>query len=253
LQGTEIGALRRNNMVFSDTTNRTGIVQLLEDATHSQSDVANSSAYSLHRKVRDINQAYAHFTRIAFSRWKGFDISNSVKLPIIYFSIQNGVTNYAPTYDGETVPNKILNLFQVRMKDKNGDFQLLTRIDRSDFDVSQFDGQSGSPTHYEVIGSTIIPYPTPDYDSIEGIELNASRAPSYFTVSDTTREPGIPDDFQDYIWIRPAYLYSLINLPSLATGYRDEMLRLQREIELYYTDISNQVQDVITSQPIEFI
>ncbi len=240
-------------MVFSDTTNRTGLVQMLEDATHTQSDNASSSAYSLARKTRDINQAYANFARVAVSRWKNFDISNSEKFPIVYFDIVSGETNYVPTTDGELVPNKILNISQLRMKDKNGNFNELIRIDRNHFDISQFEGVSGSPTHYEVIGNGIIPYPTPDYSFVSGAEIFVSRSPSYFTTSDTTKEPGIPDDLQDFLWVKPAYLWCLIHLPSLAVGYREEMLRLQREIEVYYSDINNQSQIVITGESVNFI
>lgn len=221
-------------MQFSDTTNRTGIVEALEDFTNTQS--STTASYPLKTKTRDINNAFAHFMMLAIrssGRWQ-VDDTNQTDYPIITFDIVSGQDNYAFTTDGSTPANQILDLHQFRIKNTSGNWINIRPIDRAVDDINAYQGLTGTPEAYDLTSNGIILFPTPNYNSDEGAEMYVSRTPSYFLSTDTTKKPGIPDMFHEYLVIRPAYFYSLAKGLPRARDYKAEMDILEREIQAYY-------------------
>ena len=237
-------------MQFSDTSNRTGLVELLEDLTTTQS--ATSSSYPLATKTRDINNAFSNFISIAIracGMWQ-IDDTNQTDFPIVTFDIVSGQDNYAFDRDGSTPTNQILELHKLRVKDTNGKWFETEQIDRASFDISQFQDVTGVPMYHDVTANAIILYPTPNYNSDEGGEMYVSRMPTRFTTSDTTKKAGVPEMFHEYLAIRPAYFYSLANGLKQVTGIGNEMLRMEEKIKSYYTSRNKDQRNVLTSQPI---
>lgn len=221
-------------MQFSDTTNRTGLIEALEDYTNTQS--STTASYPIKTKTRDINNAFAHFMMLAIrssGRWQ-VDDTNQTDYPIITFDLVSGQDNYAFTNDGSTPSNQILDLHQFRIKNSSGTWINLRPIDRAVDDINSYQGLSGTPEVYDLTSNGIILFPTPNYNSDEGAEMYVSRTPSYFASTDTTKKPGIPDMFHEYLVIRPAYFYSLAKGLDRARDYKLEMETLEREIQAYY-------------------
>jgi hypothetical protein len=58
--------------------------------------------------------------------------------------------------------------------------------------LAQPSTQTGTPTRYDKLGSTVVLDPIPDYSVAAGIKVLFSRTPSYFVSDATTKTPGIP-------------------------------------------------------------
>jgi len=109
---------------------------------------------------------------------------------------------------------------------------------------------AGTPEYYDLIGNNVVFYPTPNYTSANGIEFTVTRTPVYFTTSDTTKKPGIPDMFHEYLVLRPAYYFCAVKGLPQAKALGDAMLMMENSIKHYYSNRNKINQDVITSEPI---
>jgi hypothetical protein len=223
-------------MVFSDTTDRDGIVELLEDLTATQS--TTTSSYTLKTKTRDINNAYSRYFLLgieAEGRWQ-LDDTNHTKYPVITTNLVANQQDYSFTVDEQS--NQILDIYRVEVLDSTGIARLLTPIDQ--FDVrgqalSEFLKTAALPTYYDKTANGIVLYPKPNYNSTNGIKIYFNRTPSYFVYTDTTKVPGIPDVFHEYLAIRPAYQYCLRKQLSQKNDLKADMLELEAFIKTYYS------------------
>jgi len=239
---------------FSNTTDRTGIIELLEDLTTTQS--ATTSSYPLKTKTRDINNAYAWFMMLAIKysgRWQVDDTSHT-DYPIITFNLVADQDNYAFTDDGATPANQILDFYNVRIKDSNSKWLNLKPIDRVEdaLLINEYDnGATGTPIKYDMTSNGIIFYPTPSYSLTNGVELYVARTPVYFLSTDTTKEAGIPDMFHEYLALKPAYRYAFSNGLKQVNNLKAELLDMESGIKSYYSRRRRNEVNVITPQNIQ--
>ena len=101
-------------MVINDTTTRTGIVQVLEDLTSTQS--ASTSSYPLATKIRDINMAFDDYQTIvteASGTWQ-LDDSNHTKYPNMRLAVISGQQDYSFTEDEQG--NQVQDISRVEVK-----------------------------------------------------------------------------------------------------------------------------------------
>lgn len=227
-------------MIFSDTTNRTGIVELLEDLTSTQS--ASSSSYPLATKTRDINMAFDDYMSIVVQSsgtWQ-LDDSNHTKYPNMKFDIVSGQQDYSFTVDEQG--NQVQDIYRVEAKDANGVWQLLTPYDEQaeTTSLSARELESGTPTRYYKTANGIFLDLTPNYNSTEGIRMFFTRSPDYFTTSDTTKEPGIPNGHHRYLALKPAFWYWLPKDSQRASLYLAELNKLETAI---MGSVSQRVKD----------
>lgn len=226
-------------MQISDTSNRTGIVQLIEDLTNTQSGA--SGAYTLATKIRDVNNAYARYMMLAISsagRWQ-VDDTNQTDYPILTSDLVANQQDYSFTVDGSS--NQILDIHRVEVADQSGNFYIVKPIDQNDVKntaLSEFMETAGIPTYYDKTSNGIFLYPKSSYNYTNGLKIYFSRTPSYFTTSDTTKKPGIPDLFHEYLALRPSYLYCTRTGMKEAQVYKAEMLEMEAMIKEYHRDRS---------------
>lgn len=221
---------------FSNTSDNNGIVQLIERDTETTS--ATGSSYPLKVKTVDINEALGWFSLLAIKysgRWQ-FDDTNQTNFPILRTDVVSAQNNYTFLYDSSTVPNEIMDLHLVRIKDTNGNWKELTPIDRREGDITKWEGVSGVPEQYDITADSIILYPSPNYNSTEGLEIYISRTPSFFLSTDTTKTAGIPAIFHDYLRIRPSYRYCMRKQLKNADGLKEEMTAYEDMIKDYYSE-----------------
>ena len=160
---------------FSNTTDRTGIIELIERDTNTQS--ATASSYPLKVKTVDVNEALGSFALLAIKasgRWQ-WDDTNQTDYPVLTTNIVSAQQDYTLLYDGATIPNQILDLYTVRVKNSAGVFREIKMIDRQTFDITKWDGQTGEPQEYDLTSDGIVLYPTPNYNSTNGIEVYVAR------------------------------------------------------------------------------
>lgn len=221
-------------MVFSDTTNRTGLVQLLEDLTNTQS--SSSTSYPIAVKTRDFNLAFAEYKMIstmASSSWQDDD-TNHVDYPEIYGDIVSGQQDYTFTEDENG--NQILDIYRVEAKDSSGKWVLLQPYNEN-LETTALEAQAlntGTPTRYYKTANGIFLDQTPNYNSTDGLKIYYARTPSYFLSTDTTKEPGIPHMFHRYLAVKSAYWYWAPRDTAKASIYKSEVDITETRITEYF-------------------
>lgn len=231
------------SLAFSDTTHKNGIIQGIERELFGDDGDGKITGNTVRfqRFTADVNLALAKAWSIilkAGGRWQ-WDDNNHGDFPIIRAPLVSGQREYTFTTDGSG--NTVLEIFKTFVKQSNGGvYQEIDPVDvqtgRKYENTSFTDGlgTTGVPQKYDKTGNGIIFDVVPDYSDDEGIMVYVSREGIYFTTSDTTRKPGFAGDFHEYLIVRPAYKYaSRNNMPSAAV-LRDEVLRIEKELESFY-------------------
>lgn len=229
------------SLQFSDTTTKKGIVQVIERMTTTQS--ASSSSYPLYDKTVDINAALANYMILATQatgRWQ-VDDTNHPDYPIIFGDVLLGQQDYSFTVDEQG--NQILDIYKVRIKDAQGNWRTLKQRDVQDTDDNFLNStDTGEVTEYELTANGIFLTKIPNYSLSDALEIYISRTPTYFVSTDTTKKPGIPDIFHEYLAIRPSYFYCLAKGLPQAQSYaitlygRDGNGGMERAIKDYYSN-----------------
>lgn len=226
------------SLVFSDTSNKKGIIQKIERLIKLGDGAISGDTTLLKEFTSDINLALDAVFGIIFSvggTWQ-FDDSNHTDYPIIKTDLVSGQRDYGFTVD-ENI-NLVLDIYRVLVKDSNGIYQELEPVDaQSSEDVAGFyDGQelTGTPTKYDKTANGIFLDKIPSYNSDDGLKIYINREASYFATSDTTKKPGFAGLFHEYLALRPAYEYAFINSLSNTNKIQEEMLRFEASIKDYY-------------------
>lgn len=233
-------------MVFREDTFRTGIVNLIEDLTGTQS--ATTSSYSIATKTRDINNAYANYFMLGFQaegRWQ-LDDTNQTDYPIITANVVVNQQDYTFTVDGSSVTdtlgtaanNQILDIYRVEVTDTTGFAYELLPIDQFDLKgiaLSEFMDTSARPVYYDKTSNGIFLYPAANYSRNSALKIYVNRTPSYFKYTDTTKKPGIPDTFHEYLALRPSYQYCLRKGLSQTANLKQDMMQMEEAIRSYYS------------------
>lgn len=215
-------------MVFSNTTDRTGIIELLEDLTESN----GSGSYTIGVKTRDINLAfddYQNLVKKSSGTWQADD-SNHTRYPNVKFSLVSGQQDYNFTVDEQS--NQIQDIYRVECKDASGGWTLLEPYNEMDEEISLSyqETLTGTPTRYYKTANGLFLDRTPNYNSTNGVRVYYTRTPSYFTVADTTKTPGYPNSHHKYLAFKPAYWFWLPKDSIRASLYAAEVAKIEREI-----------------------
>lgn len=226
------------SMVFSDTTNRIGLIQSLEDLTGTQ-DV---SSYSTKVKTKDINLAlddYQNLVKEVSGTWQADD-SNHTKYPNMKFDLVSGQQDYSFTVDEQG--NQVQDIYRVECMGPDGKWRLLTPVDEMRYTdaISDIETQTGTPSEYWKTANGIFLKSIPNYSQTLGIRMFYTRSPNYFDSSDTSKTPGIPNGHHKYLFFKPAYWYWLPIDSTKATLFQNEVFRIEEEIR---KDISNRNRD----------
>lgn len=220
-------------MIISKVSDRTGIIQLLEDLTVGKS--SSSTSYSTAVKLRDINNAfddYQNLVKQSSGTWQADD-TNHTKYPNMKFNITSGQQDYTFTEDEQG--NQVQDIYRVEIKGPDNKWRLITPYDemREETALSEQETLSGTPTRYYKSANGIFLDRTPDYDMTLGIRMFYTRAPNYFTTADVaaeTKEPGIPNGHHRYLAYKPAYWWWLPRDTAKANAYLSEVLRIEESI-----------------------
>lgn len=220
----------------------TTIVSLIGRLTTTQA--ATTSSYPIADKTTDINNALGNYMILATQsagRWQ-VDDTNQTDYPVVFGSIVSGQQDYSFTVDENG--NQILDIYKVRAKDSAGTWHTLIQRDLQDGNDTPLNSAqtTGIPSKYDLTANGIFLTDIPNYNSANGLEIYISRTPSYFVSSDTTKKPGIPNVFHEYLAFRPAYFYSLAKGLPQAASYRvtlygqDGRSGLEGAIRNYYSN-----------------
>lgn len=157
---------------------------------------STSATYSDINLVRNLNVAYNDVARLIWDSADGwqYDDSNATTLPIATSSLVHNQQDYS-------LPSTAQIIRRVEVLDKNGNYTKLRALDGQDVHsaLSEYNGGSaGLPTHYDLIGRSVMLYPTPSsaYATLtNGLKLVFDRDVTEFAVTATTTEPGFATSF----------------------------------------------------------
>jgi len=222
-------------MVFNDLTNHQGLCQ---DARFLLGlSVSDTVSYNVKDLTRNINSWYRKANQWiweATGTWE-YDDSNYTNLPIATTDLVDGQDNYE-------LPTIAQRLDRIEVMNAEGDYVKLTPIDKSQIDVamSEFADEDGMPEYYDVIGRSIILYPTPDTTKVtlsNGLKAYFSRGVNEFAITDTSTEPGFDDNFHRLLSVGAAYDWAIskdIDNTSRINSLSNQILTFKEEIQKFY-------------------
>lgn len=212
-------------MVFSDTSNKNGAIQLCEFYCQ-QGDGGISGNITLFKQFTNlINIAGSEVWHLIFQLnggWK-YDDSNYTDLPQATQNLTAGTQKYA-------LPMTALTVARIEVLDANGVYHKLQpiRMEEIDVSISSFysnqsqNGQTstGLPAYYRLIGSTIELFPNPAASAITataGLKVYFDRASVGFASSDTTKTFGFASEYHDIPPRKASIEWLKVNKPDSKT------------------------------------
>lgn len=234
------------SLVFSDTDNLNGILQLIEKEIYS-SNYGYITNNTTRKKewTAEVNLVHDEVLTKAIKAggtWQADDI-NHPKLPFIETDLISGQRDYTFTTDEQG--NIILDIYRVMVKDSSGVYQEVNPVDvqtrRSDTKTF-FDGNNsgGAVTRYDKTANGILLDLIPNYswrNSVEGergLKVFINREGTYFLTTDTDKKPGVDGRIHEYYVVAPCYKYAA----RKGLKVKDDLLRrkliLEQTIEQVY-------------------
>jgi len=223
-------------MEFNSTTDKDGLIQDIETLLGMDDGHISGNATRLKQFTRMINIWYKRAVSWiweATGTWE-YDDSNKTTLPIATTDLVDDQQDYE-------LPSIAQKVDRVEVMDDSGDYQLLIPIDKSqitDEALSEYYETNGMPVVYDLVGRSIILYPTPataDVTLVAGLKVYVSRDVDVFTSADTTKEPGFVDNFHTICSVGAALRYAIGE--SLSDKKRDlkaDLKDLKSELQAFY-------------------
>lgn len=234
------------SLVFSNSTTKAGIVELIDDNCKT-----NSTTYPIANKTRDINLALDKVFSLIFDSagtWQ-FDDSNQTDYPIISTNLVSGQRDYSFTSDANG--NLILDIYKVFIASSSGVFTEIKPYDvQSESSITGYtDGQNtgGTPSTYDKTANGIFLDPIPNYNYTNGLKVYINREASYFTTSDTTKKPGFAGIFHEYLALEPSLKYAKRNSLEVAKSLEIDVFKMEQAIQDYYSSRERDVPHRLTS------
>lgn len=170
-----------------------GVVDEMDDICAS-----NNVSFPIASKTRRFNSALDTFGEIAsmFSGSAIFDDTNydatTDGFPIDTTDLISGRQDYLFDTDFSLLRG-------VFAKDTTGVYHELTEETDPANTFLVPTGNSGVPTKYRIVGSSILLDNIPNYASVDGLKIVIGRKAYHMTISDTTRSPGVPSMFHEWL------------------------------------------------------
>lgn len=228
--------------------NGTGIVDEVNDICQS-----DNNSYPLTSKARRANAAMDRFFTLAFQadgRWS-FDDINQTTAPLESINLVSGTEKYAL----DTFTSEIIKVLRVEVLDSNGTSRTVDQLLDEDHPLETSLVQTlstGMPLYYRLFGKYIYLYPKPNYNSTNGLSLYFSRNKSAFVSTDTTKQPGIPSIFHQYICNLTALPYLLEFQKAQKNDIAALIEKDEHAIREYFMHRNEGERHRITTKPINF-
>jgi len=240
------------SLSFSDTTNKDGIIQRIEQELGFPDGYISGEATRLKFWTGSVNLALDRAFHIIFGadgKWQ-FDDSNHTKNPVIYTDLTINQRIYNFTTDEQS--NLLLDIFAVYARQSTtSPYYLLTPGDaQSDGDTDFTDGitHNGWPDSYDKTGNGIKLNRTPESTVTLGLQLFINREGSYFATSDTTKIPGFAGLYHEFLVLEPCYRYARANKLESKETFKRDVLELEQRITDYYSRRSRDERTVMTGE-----
>ena len=212
---------------------------------------SNATSYPIASKVRRANMFLEELVALILEsdgEWQ-FDDSNHTNLPV-------GTINLAESQADYSFNEEFLAIEQALILTAAGNYRPLTPIDPRDFKsipVEEYFAATGLPTHYDILGDTIILYPAPiaaDVTLTAGLKVRFKRTIDLFTTTDTTQEPGIPSTHHSLIAYMVAIPYCMAYKPNRVAAYERKVESMKSSLVEFYARRHKTVSPTFSTMPI---
>lgn len=219
-------------MVFSDTTNLSGLIQTYERLTDQGQATVSGDATKLKEVTATINRINHRVWHLIFTstgNWQ-YDDGGFTDLPQATTNLTSGTSLYA-------LPPEALTVHKLEIKDSSGNWLELTPLTKEQIGaVDEFLKTDGTPQYYRLVNGTIELFSAPNYSSTGGIKVYFDRDSVDFATSDTTKTPGFASPYHEILPIMASiewYKVKQPNSPTLVQLQQDQ-LRLEKSIKEFY-------------------
>jgi len=207
-------------MVFSDTTNKNGLIQTCEFWCGFADAGISGNSTLLKQFTSRINSGFDRIMPrlLSYSDKQRWDDLNHTDLPVATFNIVSGQSDYQVLEDDNSLD--ILNITGVKIlkSSSSTEYVSLERFtiddDRAENAQSPNPTETGTPTHFLERNNTIFLYPKPNYSATSGAKIFFEREQSYFVSTDTTKEPGVPKPFHELLALYASHDWIIIHLEN---------------------------------------
>jgi len=229
-------------MVFSNTSTNQGIVEQARSLMR-----VDSTQYPTAKIVASVNNYLDTCAGYLIGNDRRFqwDDTNHTKLPEGTTALTANQSDYSFLTDEQG--NKILTLTRIDILKEDGKYERLELIDQEDipYALGEFENVAGIPRYYDKIADNIIRlYPKPSATIAAGLKFYFQRTPSYFTASDTTKEPGVSPLLHRGFVVSAAYdgalTLGLDNLSALSIERQYEEEKMRKHFNARNKDDTNQ-------------
>lgn len=196
-------------MEFSNTTTNDGIIQDCEFWLFASNYGQISNDTNLLKTFASLsNQALNDVSIIAMGsddRWQ-YDDTNYTDYPI-------ATTGTVANQHDYVMSASHLRITRVELKDTDGNWTVLRPIDLADIPNArdEFMDTSGTPIYYDKLANSLFLYPAPDYTQGASLRVYFQREPSYFTTTDTIKEPGFASIFHRLVPLKACLDFAIAN------------------------------------------
>jgi len=168
----------------------------------------------------------------ASADWE-FDDTNQTDLPVATTTLVDEQQDYG-------MPTWGMDIERVEVMDDDGDYHLLTPMDKSmvkDEAMTEFLETPGMPVYYDVIANSTFLYPKPSEDNVtlaDGLKVYFKRDIAEFTPASTTTEPGFADAFHPICSVGPAFELAPKYAPHMVAILSKMLNDLKADLEIFY-------------------
>lgn len=242
------------SIAFSDTTNKDGIIQQIEQTLGFPDGHISGDTTRLKQWTGSINLGLDKAFHIIFNadgRWQ-FDDRNHTDYPELTANLVASQRDYPFTTDSNS--NFILAVHKVAIL-PSATATVYREIDSVDAIgegensfVENDTSVTGVPDKYDKSANGIFLDPIPSYSATNGLKIIISREGSYFTTSDTTKYPGFAGLYHEYLVLEPAYRYARANNLEIKETLKRDVLEMEQRITEYYSRRDKDERDVMTPE-----
>lgn len=243
------------SLAYSDTTNKDGILQRIEQELGFPDAYISGDSTRLKFWTGSINKAIDSAFHIIFKadgKWQ-FDDGGHTTYPILTGNLVDGQRDYSFTADSDS--NLILDIQRVFVKtSSSAPYYEIFPVDvqsAPENEISGFvDGQNteGAPQSYDKTATGIFLNPIPNASVAAGLKVYVNREGSYFLTSDTTKTPGFAGLYHEYLVLEPCYRYARANNLQNKETLKRDVLELEARIQEFYSKRDRHERTVLTGE-----
>lgn len=238
-------------MVFSDTTNKNGIIQKIELLLNFADGQISGDGTLLKQFTALINDAYNEVTARILelnSKWRWDDAVRS-NFPRAYTNLVASQRDYAlPVADTSYHSSSLLTIEKIAVLDASGEESILRPTNLSEAELNEMYPSDGLPIHYKLVGQSAKIWPAANSSNTtltNGFIVYYTRIPHQFASDDTTKQPGFAAPFHQILAYKAAFDYGAPkNLPNLEY-LQSRIQELYEGLKDLYTERNKDDKNVI--------